>query len=62
MISQMMKIEKLKFKEVLAAKVNFKILRSKAVESSWKNNYKYVFQQGVVLTNFSLKYPWAFRG
>jgi hypothetical protein len=33
MISQMMKIEKLKFWGVLAAEVNFKILRSKVVES-----------------------------
>jgi hypothetical protein len=32
MISQMMKTEKLKFLKVLVAKVNFKILRSKAVE------------------------------
>jgi hypothetical protein len=33
MISQMMKTEKLKFYGVLAVKVNFKILRSKAVEN-----------------------------
>ena len=47
---------------MLAAKANFKILRSKAVESGWKNNYKCVFQQHVVLTIFPLKYPWTFRG
>jgi hypothetical protein len=44
MISQMMKTKKLKFLKVLAAKVNFKILQSKVVESGWKNNYKCVFQ------------------
>jgi hypothetical protein len=44
---------------VLTTKVNFKILQSKAIESIRKNNYKCVFQQGVVLTNFSLKYPWV---
>jgi hypothetical protein len=57
-----MKTEKLKFWEVLAVEVNFKILQSKAIESGWENNYKCVFQQGVVLTIFPLKYPWAFTG
>jgi hypothetical protein len=33
MISQMMKTHELKFEEVLAVEVNFKILWSKAVES-----------------------------
>jgi hypothetical protein len=56
-----MKIEKLKFQGMLAVEVNFKILLLKAVDSGWKNNYKCVFQQGVVLTIFLLKYPWAFR-
>jgi hypothetical protein len=44
---------------VLAADVNFTILESKVVESGWRNNYKCVFQQGVILTIFPLKYPWA---
>ena len=57
MISQTIKTEKLKFKGVLAIEVNFKILRSKVVESNWKKIYKCVFQQGVFLTTFPLKYP-----
>jgi hypothetical protein len=41
---QMIDTQKLKFKGVLVAEVNIKILWSKAVEIGWKYNYKRVFQ------------------